>query len=142
LPNEQAAHVIGLFPELLGIGGVQEASRLTAAAMVALAPIRNWKLDLLSLNDSPGPHKLGVGGQSIDFRGFGRSKGRFALAAMLGALSSPRGARQVAVATHPNLAPVTRWMRWGSSRMRRVVMSHGIEVWEPLPGARRSALQS
>ena len=140
MQNERAAHVIGLFPELLGIGGVQEASRLTAAAMVALAPLRNWKLDLLSLNDSRGPHKLGVGGQSIDFRSFGRSKGRFALAAMLSALSSPTGARQVVVATHPNLAPVTRLMRWGSSRMRRVVMSHGIEVWEPLPGGRRRAL--
>lgn len=140
MASERAARVIGLFPELLGIGGVQEASRLTAAALVALAPLRGWELTLLSLNDPAGPHKLGVGGHSIDFRGFGRGKTRFAVSAILAALSLPQAKNTVVVATHPNLAPVTTWMRRTSFRLKTIVMSHGIEVWDQLPGFRRRAL--
>ena len=132
--------IIGLFPELLGIGGIQEASRLTAAAIVASAPEHDWSAEFFSLNDSPGPHTLGVAGQTIFFRGFGRAKIRFVLAGLRAAHSTRRKTTSVILATHPNLAVPARWIGGNSSRFPTVVMSHGIDVWEPLPGFRRRAL--
>lgn len=132
--------IIGLFPELLGVGGVQEASRLTAAAIVATAHERHWAFDFLSLNDSFGPHTIGVGGQTIAFRSFGRTKIRFVLAALRAARSVPREIPTVIVATHPNLSSPTMWIRRNFPQNRTVVMSHGIEVWKPLPTFRRRAL--
>ena len=35
--------LVGLFPALLGIGGVQEASRQTAAALDAIARSNGWR---------------------------------------------------------------------------------------------------
>jgi glycosyltransferase involved in cell wall biosynthesis len=133
-------NVVALFPELLGVGGVQEASRLTAAAIVASALEARWPLHFLSLNDSPGPHTLGVGGQTITFRGFGRAKIQFALAALRAAHSGPRKIPVVVLATHPNLALPAMWIRRNSPHDRTIVMSHGIEVWQPLPFFRRRAL--
>ena len=74
--------IIGLFPELLGLGGIQEAGRLTAAAVDAIA-IRNESFrSFLSLNDPPGLQTFRVGERSIAFRGFGRAKMRFVLSAV------------------------------------------------------------
>ena len=131
--------IIGLFPELLGIGGVQEASRLTAAAIMASAQDRRWAVDFLSLNDSPGPHTLGIGGQTVAFRSFGRAKIRFVLAGMQTRYSAPTQTPRVVIATHPNLAIPAMWIR-RNSQDRAIVMSHGIEVWSPLPTFRRRAL--
>lgn len=134
-----ARNIVALFPELLGVGGVQEASRLTAAAIVASAQEHHWAFDFLSLNDSAGPHTIGVGGQTIAFRSFGRAKIRFALAALRVAHSLPREIPIVIIATHPNLALPAIWLRH-SSHSRVLVMSHGIEVWNRLPTLRRRAL--
>jgi phosphatidyl-myo-inositol dimannoside synthase len=119
---------------------VQEASRLTAAAIMASARERQWAVDFLSLNDSPGPHTLGVGGQTISFRSFGRAKIRFVLSALRAAHSAPSATSTVILATHPNLAVPAAWIHRNSRRFTTVVMSHGIEVWEPLPMFRRRAL--
>lgn len=140
MPMDQTTRVIGLFPELLGIGGIQEASRVTAAAIMAAAPSRNWTVNFLSLNDPAGKHKVGVAGQSIEFVGYGRGKIRFALAALFASHSSPAAARNVVLATHPNLAPLASLIRRSSPRTRSIVMSHGIEVWSPLPTIRRRSL--
>jgi glycosyltransferase involved in cell wall biosynthesis len=138
--NDRSARIIGLFPELLGVGGVQEASRLTAAAIIASAKECHWSVDFLSLNDSPGPHTLGVGGQTIAFRSFGRAKIRFVSAAFRAVRSVPRESPTVLLATHPNLALPAFFVRRNSPSFRTVVMSHGIEVWQPLPFVRRRAL--
>jgi glycosyltransferase involved in cell wall biosynthesis len=119
---------------------VQEASRLTAAAVVTCTKERRWSVDFLSLNDSAGPHTLGVGGQTIAFRSFGRAKIRFVLAALQAAHSAPSETSTVILATHPNLAVPAMWIHRNSPRFTTVVMTHGIEVWEPLPLFRRRAL--
>jgi phosphatidyl-myo-inositol dimannoside synthase len=138
--SSASKRVVGLFPELLGVGGVQEASRLTAAAIMESARERQWAVDFLSLNDSPGPHTLGVGGQTIAFRSFGRAKIRFVFAALQATHSASSETPTVILATHPNLAIPAMWIHRNSPRFRTIVMSHGIEVWEPLPMFRRKAL--
>lgn len=132
--------IIGLFPELLGVGGVQEAGRLTAAALDEIGHRRGWPLDLLSLNDPPGIHAAQAGERSISFQGFGRAKLRFVLSAMGRARHFAKGRDLIVLAAHPNLAFPAAWMRSVSPGLKTVVMSHGIEVWKPLPVFRRGAL--
>ena len=136
----RTARIIGLFPELLGVGGVQEAGRLTAAALHEIGLRRGWSLDFLSLNDPPGAHVVPGDERRISFQGFGRAKLRFVLSAMGRARHVAMGRDLIVLAAHPNLAFPAAWMRRVSPRLRTVVMSHGIEVWKPLPILRRGAL--
>jgi glycosyltransferase involved in cell wall biosynthesis len=131
--------LIGLFPELLGVGGIQEASRLTAAALDAIAARHdNCETSFLSMNDGPGEHDFEVAQQRVSLRGFNRSKVRF----IASALGESKKAAQVVLAAHPNLALPAAWMKWRSPRIKTIVMSHGVEVWKPLSGLRRRALLS
>lgn len=142
-PQGSSAHtkrIIGLFPELLGVGGVQEAGRLTAAAIMEIVLRRGWSANFLSLNDPLGSHSLDVGEHCISFQGFGRAKMRFVMAGIRRAHSLPRGTASIGLAAHPNLALPASWMRRSCPHLKTVVLSHGIEVWEPLPYFRRRAL--
>jgi phosphatidyl-myo-inositol dimannoside synthase len=139
-PDSRLNRIIGLFPELLGVGGVQEAGRLTAAALHEIGLRRGWSLEFVSLNDPPGAHVAQVGEWRISFQGFGRAKLRFVLSAMRRARHFATGQGLIALAAHPNLAFPAAWMRRVSPGLKTVVMSHGIEVWEPLPALRRGAL--
>jgi phosphatidyl-myo-inositol dimannoside synthase len=133
-----ATQIVGLFPELLGIGGVQEAGRLTAAALEEIA-LRNGSGTLhLGLNDPPGPQSFLAGERKISLRGFGRSKLRF----VLSAIGQARQKTGLVLAAHPHIAPPALWMKRLSPRLKTIVMSHGVEVWEPLPPLRRNALRS
>jgi phosphatidylinositol alpha-1,6-mannosyltransferase len=132
--------IVGLFPELLGIGGVQEAGRLTAAALSEIALHRRSPADFLSLNDPPGAHSLGVAGYAITFRSFGRAKISFVLSAIACVRRAAKDGRPIILAGHPNLAVPASWMQRASSRAKTVVMAHGMEVWKPLPLFRRRAL--
>jgi phosphatidyl-myo-inositol dimannoside synthase len=132
--------IIGLFPELLGVGGVQEAGRLTAAALSEIALRRGWSADFLSINDPSGPHSLAVAGRAISFRGFGRAKIAFVLSAIGCGRSAPKDGTPIILAGHPNLALPADWMQRASPRAKTIVMAHGVEVWRPLPLFRRRAL--
>ena len=46
------------------------------------------------------------------------------------------------LAAHVNLAPIVRAMQLAAPRMKSIVCTHGIEVWEPLPPLRRRALRN
>lgn len=130
--------IIGLFPQLLGIGGVQEAGRQTALALDQIARRYRWPLYLLSLNDAIGDQTVRVGECDISFHGFGRAKVSFTLMAV-------RLARRhdgIVLAAHPHLAIPARVMKSISRHLGTVVMSHGIEVWKPLSMLRRAALRS
>ena len=129
--------IVGLFPGLLGTGGVQLAGRHIAAVAAAFARERNLDCELLSLCDPPGENRLEVAGIAFTFTGFARSKRRFIVRALR---ASRRGAR-VVIAAHPNLAPVVLAMRLVRPRLRSIICTHGIEVWEPLPRLRRFALR-
>ena len=134
-PISSRSRILALFPELQGFGGVQEAGRLTAAALTDIASTRGCPLDLLSLNDSPGRQNLPSAYGNVPFLGFGRAKARFVLAAIARA---QKGARFV-LAAHPHLALPAAQLKLFQSNMRLAVISHGVEVWHRLPPLRRSA---
>jgi len=129
--------LIGLFPELDAPGGVQRAGRHIAAVLTEFAASRGMECRLLSLNDSPELHRMSVGGREFVFTGCDRAKGRFTATA----LRASRRRAKLVLAAHPNLAPVTQAMRVTAPRLRTIVCTHGIEVWEPLSTLRRRALQ-
>ena len=136
--TQGAGQVVGLFPELLGIGGIQEASRQVAHALQDILLPRGWSTSYLGLNDPAGPQTLEVGGGRTSFRGYQRSKVKFMARALLLARKSPR----IVLAAHPNLANPARWMKSISPASKTIVMCHGVEVWEPLPARRKAALMA
>lgn len=133
-----AKHIVGLFTELLGVGGVQEAGSLTAAAITDIAGRRALHTDFLSLNDPPHSEPFRVGSAEVRFHGFNREKLKFVASALrAGLLDRPA----IILAAHPNLAPPAACMKTLAPKAQLVVMSHGVDVWQPLPALRRRALR-
>ena len=137
--SKNKKRIIALFPDLLGVGGVQQAGRMTAQALSEIAGSRGWTLQILSLNDVRGVQHLPRNG-AISFRGFGRNKLSFSMAALSQALAAKTGG--IVLTGHPNLAPPAIWMRRIRPSLHTVVMTHGIDVWQPLSSSRQKALQS
>lgn len=137
----RSVRVIGLFPDLLGIGGVQEAGRLTAAAVSAIACRRSGARAFLSLNDSPGPHTFEFERVPVPFDGFGRAKVRFVLSSFRHARRARKECADIVIAAHPHLAVAAGLMQRLSPRLKSAVMAHGIEVWTALSARRRRELQ-
>jgi phosphatidyl-myo-inositol dimannoside synthase len=129
--------LIGLFPELDAPGGVQRAGRHMAFVLAEFAASRKMEYRLLSLNDTQELHRMRVADREFVFTGAARGKASFTVAAMKAA----RRKAKLALATHPNLAPIIRSMNVLAPRMKSIVCTHGIEVWEPLSRMRRRALQ-
>lgn len=118
--------IVVLVPELLGVGGVQEASRLTAHATYAIASRRGWATELLSLNDSWGTHVFTAPARTeIPFRAFSRAKVSFLATALLAARRQSR----IVIALHPNLAVAAAWMKRIAPELKSITVSHGVEVW-------------
>jgi phosphatidylinositol alpha-1,6-mannosyltransferase len=136
-PGYRPKRIIGLFPELLGVGGIQEAGRQTALALDEIARTWGWETLFLSLNDAPGEQWLFSGTDKIPLRGFGRAKVRFLIAVARAA----RDNAGIVLGAHPNLALPAALMKKLSPQLKSVVISHGIEVWQRLPGIRRAALR-
>jgi phosphatidyl-myo-inositol dimannoside synthase len=133
----EAKKIIGLFPELLGVGGIQEAGRLTAAALQEISLHHDdWTSYFQSLSDPVGTQEFEGAEKRIGLRGFGRSKVRF----VLSAIGQSRQGARVVLAAHPNLALPAVAMKQFSLPLKTIVMSHGVEVWKPLPLLRRRAL--
>jgi phosphatidylinositol alpha-1,6-mannosyltransferase len=129
--------IVGLFPELLATGGIQRAGRHTAAILAEYAARAGTPARFLSLNDPRGLHWGKAGEYAFEFRGFGRDKAHFVSVALRQVLDRPR----LALGAHPNLAPVMWLMGVLAPGIRTMIMTYGMEVWEPLPGLRRWALQ-
>ncbi len=136
--------LIGLFPELGAPGGVQRAGRHLASVLTEFAASRGMECRILTLNDGPELKRLGVAGREIVFTGSERAKGRFLATAIRAARRRSGGGKSKAklvVAGHPNLAPVVRAMHFLSPRLKSIVCTHGVEVWEPLGRIRRMGLR-
>jgi phosphatidyl-myo-inositol dimannoside synthase len=129
--------IIGLFTELDAPGGVQRSGRHIAAVIAEFAASRGMEYRLLSLNDTPELHRLTAAGREFVFTGCERGKARFTATA----LRAARRRAKLVVAAHPNLGPVVQAMRIAAPKMKSVICTHGIEVWEALPGMRRSAMR-
>jgi phosphatidylinositol alpha-1,6-mannosyltransferase len=128
--------VLGLFTGLATPGGIQRAGRHVASVLEEFAARRQWPCRLLSLNDPAGEGIAELGDYQLRFAGFARAKLRFAQRAF----ALARGEANLIVAGHPNLAPVAAAARLMASRAQTMVLSHGVEVWQPLGSVRRSAL--
>ena len=129
--------LIGLFPELDAPGGIQRAGRHLAFVMSEYASAHKQEYRMLSLNDSPELHRMGVGEREFVFTGAARGKARFAATALRAASRRPK----LVLAAHPNFAPLIQVMNVVSPRMKSIICTHGIEVWEPLSPLRRRALR-
>jgi glycosyltransferase involved in cell wall biosynthesis len=129
--------LIGLFPELDAPGGVQRAGRHVAFVLTEFAASKKMEYRLLSLNDTQELHRMRMNDREFVFTGAARGKAGFAVAAMKAA----RRRAKLVVVGHPNLAPIVRSMNLVAPRMKSIVCTHGIEVWEPLSRMRRRALQ-
>lgn len=129
--------LIGLFPELDAPGGIQRAGRHLALVLAEYAASKQMEYRLLSLNDTQELHRMRLGDKEYVFTGAARGKARLLTTAMRAASRQPK----LVLAAHPNLAPITRAMKLIAPRMKNVVCSHGIEVWEPLSPVRRQALR-
>ncbi len=128
--------ILGVFPELDGVGGVQCASRHLAAVLTAYARRVGGSVRMLALNDALGKHRSQVGGCEIEYEGFGR--GRWALTQAC--WRSTNRDTLLLLAAHPNLAPLVSVAKLSSPSARAVVVCHGVEVWIPLSWLRRVAL--
>lgn len=126
--------IAALFPALLGFGGVQTAGRLTAAALGQISAKHGWPTTFLSLNDPPRHHTYSLNDTLVSFSGFGRAKARFLLSSIA---SAPR--TRIVIAAHPYLAMATAPMKFLNPRLKTIVISHGVEIWQRLPAARRKA---
>ena len=129
--------LIGLFPELDAPGGIQRAGRHLALVLAEYAASKQMEYRLLSLNDTQELHRMRLADKEYVFTGAARGKARLLTTAMRAASRQPK----LVLAAHPNLAPITRAMKLIAPRMKNVVCSHGIEVWEPLSPLRRQALR-
>jgi len=129
--------LIGLFPELDAPGGIQRAGRHLAYVMSEYAASHKMEYRFLSLNDSQELHRLRLSDREFVFTGAERRKAQFVVDAMRAARRRPK----IVLAAHPNLAPLTRAMRLLAPRLKSMVCTHGVEVWEPLSSTRRQALR-
>jgi phosphatidyl-myo-inositol dimannoside synthase len=129
--------LIGLFPELDAPGGIQRAGRHTAFVLSEYATTKKMEYRLLSLNDTRELHRMHVGDREYVFTGAARGKAGFVVSAMKAA----RRRAKLVLAAHPNFAPMVRSMNVVAPRMKSIICTHGIEVWEPLSRMRRRALQ-
>src|SRR5487761_1100119 len=128
--------IVGLFPGLASVGGVQAAGCQTAAALTSIANERGCSCAFLSLNDENGEHASAVGNFPFQFRGFDRNKPRFIFAALRLARARP----DVIFAAPPNLAPIAAAMKLLAPKAQLIIGAHGIEVWQRLPALRRADL--
>ena len=108
-----------------------------AAVLSEFAASRHVDYRIVSLNDTSELQRMQVGGREFVFTGCERSKGQFTKAGMRAALRRAK----VVLAGHPNLAPVVQAMKVVAPRLRTIVCTHGVEVWETLPWVRRMALR-
>ena len=129
--------IVGLFPGLASVGGIQMAGRQTAAALASIASERGRSCVFLSLNDADGEREAAAGQLLFKYRGFARSKSRFILAA----LGLARARPDIIFAAHPHLAPIAAAMKLLARQAQIVIGTHGIEVWQPLTAFRRKALR-
>jgi phosphatidylinositol alpha-1,6-mannosyltransferase len=129
--------LIGLFPELDAPGGIQRAGRHLALLLSEYAASQKMEYRILSLNDTQELHRIRVAEREFVFTGAARGKGRFAASAMRAARRRPK----LVLAAHPNLAPIVSAMRVLAPRMKSIVCTHGVEVWEPLSLVRRRSLR-
>lgn len=127
---------IGLFPELSGIGGIQQVSRHTGAVLTRRAQELHLPCQLLGLNDARGPNLFQVGSDDYSFIGFARDN-----VALISFLLRATPRLETLYLGHVNLAPLGLFLRLIRPGLKYWIVAHGVEVWQPLPVLRRLGLR-
>ena len=127
---------IAVFPELSGIGGIQQVSRQMAAVLAEAARERNLACEFFSLNDARGRGSFRQAAHTYEFTAFARNKASLFLRLLR---LTPRIERLYL--GHVNLAPLAWLLQRFRPGIRYWVVAHGVEVWQPLPLLRRLALR-
>ncbi len=130
--------IVGLFTDVLPMGGVQRAGRHVAAVTAKFAADHGMTARFLSLNDPQGLHTVRVGPLEFSVSGYAGSKMQFAWAALRAAGRKPA----LVIALHPHLAPIVWAMRARGRKFHSIVFTHGVEVWQPLGWPRGAALRN
>jgi phosphatidylinositol alpha-1,6-mannosyltransferase len=117
---------------------VQRAGRHVAAVFSKYAGAHGITCRLLSLNDPQGLHTIRVGSAEFQATGHARNKLQFALTA----LHNADRRSSLVFALHPNLLPIAAVMKLRYRKLRSLVFTHGIEVWQALNWPRGPALRS
>jgi phosphatidylinositol alpha-1,6-mannosyltransferase len=129
--------IVGLFTDVLPVGGVQRAGRHVAAVSAKFASDHGMTTRFLSLNDPRGLHAVRVGSLEFSVSGYAGNKFQFIRAALRAAGRKP----VLVIALHPYLAPIVWAMRMRARKFRSIVFTHGVEVWQPLGWPRGAALR-
>ena len=132
-----------MLPDLFDhVGGIARISRATVLACHQHAARRGYRLTVHALRDTGPEHDPTYLPEPSRYRAYNGSRARLA-AAVLASAHAPGHA--ATVFGHVNLAalgllfpPRLAW----PPRRRYAVILHGIEVWSPLPTARRLALRA
>ena len=114
--------------------------RHVGAVTAEWAAERGEACQFLSVNDPPGQHRIHLAGREFVFTGFARGKSAFAWHALRAAGRSGT-ASGVVLAAHVNLAPVAALVKLRHPGWGMMVLTHGVEVWEPVGSLRRWALK-
>ena len=133
-----AKRIVAIFPDITGVGGVQESGRQMIHALEEIVSGLDWSGSYLGLNDPPGDLTLEWVVPEIGLQGFGRNKFRF----IAHTIRCSRNTGRIVIAEHPNLAIVAAVARLFNSQLKLIVVTHGVEIWNKLPVHRHRALLS
>jgi phosphatidylinositol alpha-1,6-mannosyltransferase len=116
-------------------GGIQKMTRTLAHSLHILAQRNTWDFELWSLYDS----KRDLMAQYLPaskFRGFGVNRLNFMLKTVFAAKKP-----EVIILTHINLAIIGLLIKKINPNCKVWLIAHGIEVWRPLSGLKRTLLK-
>ena len=119
--------IVGLFTKLLDPGGIERISQHTACALSFFAEQNQIPYRIFSLSDQVGIHKLRIGKSDFFFEGFEGNKLKFVWA--ITKLS--REINYVCIG-HPNLSPLGLLVKLSNKKCYCLVITYGIDVWNPL----------
>jgi phosphatidylinositol alpha-1,6-mannosyltransferase len=128
--------LLGVFPELTGIGGIQQVSRHAGAALCDLANQKGEAWELIGLTDPAGEGWFTVGQRRYGFQGFARNRRNF-----VAHLVKRAPKTSLLFANHIHLGPPALAAATIAPRLRYWLVAHGFEVWQPLPLYRAMALR-
>jgi phosphatidylinositol alpha-1,6-mannosyltransferase len=132
--GESAPRLVVLFSQLTGNGGIQRYNRLLARCLAEYQRHHRIAIDVLSLNDPD--VQVSADDDHLDTRGSGGNRARF----VLGAVQSLIPRYDLVIVGHVDLGPVALPPHTVHPAARMLTLTHGEEVWRPLPWHKRLAL--
>lgn len=115
-------------------GGIEKVCRIAGMALNELCSETNTDLKIYSLHDEPADSTNKYFPTKI-FKAFGAGKSRFVTQSIRCGIKS-----NIVLLSHINLLTVGYLIKMISPKTRLVLIAHGIEVWDTLPGWKKKML--